>query len=92
MGIVHRSHRTDIDWLADGPIGPYVDAFKQYLTERGYAANTFASYLGGIAHFAQWARSGACGCNGSTKRRSPSSLTSISRIAVALVPFAPRPR
>jgi len=57
MDIVKRSRHTDIDWLADGPIGPYVGAFKQYLTERGYAANTFASYLAGITHFAQWARS-----------------------------------
>lgn len=56
MGIVHRSRRNDINWLADGPIGPYVDAFKQHLTDRRYAAHTFASYLGGIAHFAQWAR------------------------------------
>ncbi len=52
MDIVHRS----IDWLAVGPIGPYVEAFKQHLTERRYAAHTFASYLGGIAHFARWAR------------------------------------
>lgn len=57
MGIVEHSRRNDIDWLADGPIGPYVDAFKQHLTDRGYAANTFASYLGGITHFARWARS-----------------------------------
>jgi len=56
MDIVRGSHHTDIDWLADGPIGPYVDAFKQYLTDRRYAANTFASYLGGITHFARWAR------------------------------------
>ena len=56
MGIIHRSRRTDFDWLADGLIGPYVDAFKQHLTEGRYAANTFASYLGGIAHFARWAR------------------------------------
>ncbi len=56
MGIVHRSRRTDVDWLADGLIGPYVDAFKQHLIEGRYAANTFASYLGGIAHFARWAR------------------------------------
>ena len=33
MGIIQRSHRTDIDWLANGPIGPYVDAFKQHLTD-----------------------------------------------------------
>ena len=56
MGIVHRSRRLDINWLTDGPILPYVDAFKQHLTDRGYAAHTIASYLGGIAHFAQWAR------------------------------------
>ncbi len=57
MSIVHRSRSIRIDWLADGPIGPYVDAFKQHLTERRYAACTFASYLAGITHFARWARS-----------------------------------
>ena len=57
MGTVHRSHRPDVDWLAAGPIGPYVDAFKQFLAERRYAATTSASYLAAIAHFARWARS-----------------------------------
>ena len=57
MGTVQRSRRLDIDWLAVGPIGPYVDAFKQFLTERRYAATTSASYVAGIAHFARWARS-----------------------------------
>jgi integrase/recombinase XerC len=57
MDIVQHSRRNSIDWLADGPIGPYVDAFKQHMTDRGYAANTFAHYLGGITHFSQWARS-----------------------------------
>ena len=33
MGILHRSHRNHINWLADGPIAPYVDAFKQHLTD-----------------------------------------------------------
>ncbi len=56
MGIIQRSRRTDTDWLAKEPIGPYVDAFKQYLAERGYAAHTFASYVVGITHFARWAR------------------------------------
>ena len=56
MGIIHRPRHTDTDWLAKAPIGPYVDAFKQYLTERRYAANTIASYMGGITHFARWAR------------------------------------
>lgn len=57
MSIVHRSRSIGIDGLAEGPIGPYVDAFKQHLTERRYAACTLASYLAGITHFARWARS-----------------------------------
>lgn len=57
MGVVHRSLRKDINWLADGPIGPYVEAFKLHLTERRYAAHTFASYVAGITHFARWVRS-----------------------------------
>ena len=56
MSIVHRSRGIGIDCLAGGPIGPFVDAFKQHLAERRYAANTFASYLAGIAHFARWVR------------------------------------
>ncbi len=57
MDTLHRSRRTDIDWLADGPIGPFVDAFKQFLTERRYARITFSNYLANITHFARWARS-----------------------------------
>ena len=57
MGVVHRSLRKDINWLADGPIGPYVEAFKLHLTERRYAAHTVASYVAGITHFARWVRS-----------------------------------
>lgn len=50
-----RTSRSDtIDWLAKGPLAPYVDAYKQYLTDRGYAASTFRNCLRGIAHFAQW--------------------------------------
>lgn len=55
MDISGRSRRNSINWLADESIGPCVEAFKQYLTDRGYAARTFASYLGGVAHFARWA-------------------------------------
>jgi hypothetical protein len=43
MDIVRRSHCTDIDGFADGPIGPYVGAFKQYLSQRRYAAKTVAT-------------------------------------------------
>ena len=57
MSIIHRSRSIGIDWLADGPIGPYVHAFKQYLTECRYATSTCAAYLAGITHFARWARS-----------------------------------
>jgi integrase/recombinase XerC len=71
MGIIHRPHHTDTDWLAKGPIGPYVDAFKQYLIERRYASNTFAGYVVGITHFARWAR---------TKRLR---LNSIDEVSVA---------
>lgn len=56
MGTVHRSRRLSIDWLADGPIGQYVPAFKQFLADRRYAANTCTSYLACITHFARWAR------------------------------------
>ena len=56
MGITHRLRPTDTDWVAKGPIGPYVDAFKEYLTERRYATSTFAGYVVGITHFARWAR------------------------------------
>ena len=56
MGIAHRSHRNDINWLTDGPLAPYVDVFKQQLVTRGYATHTVARYLAGVAHFAQWAR------------------------------------
>ena len=45
-----------IDWLAIGPLAPYVDAYKQYLTDRGYAATTFGNCTRCIAHFAQWIR------------------------------------
>ncbi|MGA3250542.1 MAG: integrase, partial [Paraburkholderia sp.] len=55
MDIVRRSHCTDIDGFADGPIGPYVGAFKQYLSQRWYAAKTVATYLRCITHFARWA-------------------------------------
>ena len=48
--------RTRIDWLATGPLAPYVDAYKQYLTDCGYAESTFSNCTRSIAHFAQWIR------------------------------------
>ncbi len=50
-----RQHQIDlIDWLSGGPLADHVDAFKYYLTERGYAKTSFAHCVGSIAHFAQW--------------------------------------
>jgi hypothetical protein len=54
MGNIRSFRVTGNDWLSKGPFEPYVDAFKQYLTDRGYAATTFANCVGSIAHFAQW--------------------------------------
>jgi integrase/recombinase XerC len=54
MNIVLPACRNLIKVLAKGPLAPHVDEFKQYLAERGYAANTFANCVGSIAHFAQW--------------------------------------
>lgn len=55
MDIAYTARRRKLSWLVDGPIGPHVDAFKQYLTDRGYAAHTRGSYVGCLAHFARWA-------------------------------------
>ena len=54
MRNVRFSHRNSIDWAAEGPLAPHIDAFKQYLTDRGYAASTFTHCVGSIAHFAKW--------------------------------------
>ena len=54
MGNTQSSRLTRIDWLAKGPLAPHVDAYKQYLTDRGYAATTFANCIRCVAHFAQW--------------------------------------
>jgi len=54
MGNVRQPQIMSIDWLNKGPLAAHVDAFKQYLTERGYARNSFANCVGSVAHFAQW--------------------------------------
>ena len=57
MGNTLSSRFNRIDWLAEGPFAPHIDAYKQYLTDRGYAANTFSNCMRSIVHFAQWTRS-----------------------------------
>ncbi|WP_407280923.1 site-specific integrase [Aromatoleum evansii] len=54
MAQKRTSRPNRIDWLAKGPLAPFVEAYKQYLTDRGYAASTFKNCMRGIAHFAQW--------------------------------------
>ena len=54
MDNIRESRFIGNAWLTKGPLASHVEAFKQYLTERGYAANTFATCLGSIAHFARW--------------------------------------
>ena len=56
MGIVYRSRFADANWLTNGPIAPHIDSFKQHLADGRYASSTVATYLGNIAHFAQWVR------------------------------------
>ena len=55
MDSAQRSRLNEVDWLADGPVGPHAAAFKRHLTKRRYAAHTIASYLAEITHFARWA-------------------------------------
>lgn len=54
MANTQASGSSRIDWLTTGPLAPHVDAFKQYLTDRGYAKTTYANYVIGVALFAQW--------------------------------------
>lgn len=54
MGNTQSSRFVVLNWLDKGPIAPHLDAFKQYLTDRGYAATTFAHCVRSVAHFAQW--------------------------------------
>jgi integrase/recombinase XerC len=54
MGNVRQPQIRSVDWLGEGPLAPHVDAFRRYLTERGYARNSLAGCLSSVAHFAQW--------------------------------------
>ncbi|TLN03571.1 integrase, partial [bacterium] len=56
MGNSRLPRSNCIDWLAKGPFAAHIDAYKQYLVERGYAANTLSNCMRSVAHFAQWAR------------------------------------
>jgi integrase/recombinase XerC len=54
MNTTRQLHRRPTDWLHEGLLAPYVDAFTHYLSERRYAPHTIDTYLSCIAHFARW--------------------------------------
>jgi len=49
MGNTQSSRSNRIDWLAKGPFAPHIDAYRQYLTDRGYATTTFSNCMRSIA-------------------------------------------
>jgi len=54
MNTTRQLHRRPTDWLYEGPLAPYVEAFTHYLSKRRYAPHTIDTYLSCIAHFARW--------------------------------------
>jgi len=54
MNSTRQLHSRPMDWLHEGQLAPYVDAFTHYLSERLYAPHTIDTYLSCIAHFARW--------------------------------------
>ena len=73
MGNFRSSRVGSVDWLGKGLLAPHVDAFKHYLTARGYAATTIANCVRSVAHFAQWAHGVGCASSASTTPPSPRS-------------------
>ncbi len=57
MGNTQSSRSNRIDWLEKGRFAPHIGAYRQYLAERGYAANTVSNCMRSVAHFSQWVRS-----------------------------------
>ena len=54
MGNIRLARLRCASWLDNGPLAPHVASYKQYLTDRGYAAHTIGTCMISIAHFAQW--------------------------------------
>jgi site-specific recombinase XerD len=46
--------RRSEEWLAAASLSSSADAYVQYLTERGYAAESIKGYFRSVAHFAHW--------------------------------------
>ena len=48
-------------WLTDGPLGPIVPTYINYLRGQRYAEGTLRAYLKSLAHFGFWARAEGLG-------------------------------
>ena len=46
--------RRSEDWFAAASLGDTADAYLQYLTDRGYAAESIKGYFRSVAHFVHW--------------------------------------
>lgn len=49
-----RPKRTYQTWLEQSVISSHIGAYKGYLSQHGYAANTVGFYLHSVAHFSYW--------------------------------------
>ncbi len=48
-------------WLTDGPLGPIIPTYINYLRGQRYAEGTLRAYLKSLAHFGFWARAEGLG-------------------------------
>jgi len=51
---LRSGQRRSEDWFAAASLGDTADAYLQYLTERGYAAESIKGYFRSVAHFVHW--------------------------------------
>jgi hypothetical protein len=49
-----KPKRTYQIWLEQSVISSHIGAYRSYLSEHGYAANTVGLYLHSVAHFSSW--------------------------------------
>src|ERR1022692_4768047 len=47
-------HRRSEEWFAAASLGATAASYVQYLTERGYAAESIKGYFRSVAHFVHW--------------------------------------
>jgi hypothetical protein len=47
-------HRRSEEWFAAASLGATAASYVQYLTERGYAAESIKGHFRSVAHFVHW--------------------------------------